>query len=121
MSQSIELPVGEHDSRQPTVLIGAHFGRALVEVHGNTYVLHRLTQNRAGDVVELRVHQRRPRMHDVDGQTAVLQSARGLQPEQAATDHHRLGAVCSLRDHADAVVERAESEHTVGQSLVVGP
>ena len=42
-------------------------------------------------VVELGVHQRRAGVHDVDGQSAVLQSACGFQAEQAATDDDGLG------------------------------
>ena len=113
--------VGEHDSRQLAVLVRPHLGGALFEMDGDPDVLHRFPQNRTGDVVQLRVHQCGSGVHDIDSQSPVLQAAGGLEAEQSAADHHRLGPVRSLADHADAVVERAEPEDAVGQCLVVGP
>ncbi len=98
-----------------------HLGGALLGVHRDAEVFHRPPQDRAGRVVELGVHQRRAGVHDVDGQTAVLQPASRFETEQPAADHHGLGAVRGLGDHAHAVVEGAEPEHPVGQRLVVGP
>ena len=93
----------------------------LFGVHRDADVLHRPAQDRAGSVVELRVHQGRGGVHDVDGQAPVLQAAGGFQAEQTTTDDDGLRLSRRVVDHRGAVVEAAEPEHPRRQGLVVGP
>ena len=62
--------------------------------------------------IELRFHQMLAEMDDMHLAAVIQQAARRFEPEQAAADHDRFlaGFACS-RDHAVAVVERAEPEH----------
>ena len=51
----------------------------LLRAHEDARLLDLTSQHFAANLVELRVHQRRTRVHDVDRQPAVLQSAGGLE------------------------------------------
>ena len=58
--------------------------------------------------VELRAHQIRPEMDDMDFDAVLQQTARRLQPQQPAADHNGALAFVGASGDLMAVVERAE-------------
>ena len=62
--------------------------------------LDRPLQQIAGGRIELALHQRRHQMQHRDVHAARLQSGGGLEPEQAAADHHGLRRDCAASSMA---------------------
>ena len=63
--------------------------------------------------IELPLHQRRHQVHDGHLAALHLETARGLESEQAAADHDRFGVGPERAHQLARVVERAEREHAV--------
>ncbi len=68
-------------------------------------------QEVAGRRIELALHQGRHQVQDGDVHAARVEPGRGLEPEQAAADHHRLAARLGGEQHGVDVVEIAIGEH----------
>ena len=75
--------------------------------------LQRLLQQPAGGRVELAVEQPGAQMHHGDLHAAQLQAVGGLQPEQAAADHHRMAAGARRLDHGLGVGDVAVGDDTL--------
>ena len=74
-------------------------------------LFQRLAQHAAGDRIELTFHQRVEQVHDGDVHAALHQAVGGLEPKQAAADHHRIGAAFRGFHHPVDVVDVAKADH----------
>jgi hypothetical protein len=95
------------------VAVAEDGGRGAPEHHLDAKVLHLAEQVLAAVGIQLPLHQRGHQVHDRDLAPLHLQPARGLEAEQAAADHDRLGALARALDERPRVVEGAEREDAV--------
>ncbi|MNS65002.1 hypothetical protein D3C72_981510 [compost metagenome] len=86
----------------------------------------RLLQHLAGPIVKLALHQPVPHMHNRNLHAAFHQTVRGLQSQQATTDHHRMPECLCRLDHGLGVGNVPVGQHTLqvlagnGQNKRVG-
>ena len=106
----------ESDGRHPARFTSQEFGGLLLERELQALVLKRLLQHARRRAVELALHQPRHYVHDRDIHAALFQAVGGLQPQQTASDHHRVPVAAGGLDHRIRVGDVAVADDA-GQIL----
>jgi hypothetical protein len=102
-SAAISVPSAE--------LAGDQRGRLALEEEGDAARLEGALQEVACGAVELPLHQPRRKVNDRHVHAAALEAVRGLEPQQAAANHHRTTAFRGGVDHRLRVGDIAIRDH----------
>jgi hypothetical protein len=96
--EPFHLTFAQHRRRRPS------------EMGANAHARHRALEHQAGVAIELDLHEVIHQVHDLDVEPPRRQPAGGFEAEETAADDRGAPHVRGAREHALAVLERAEDE-----------